>query len=165
MKKPQRESISEQGMSDGEMDEEKFREESEPPEDFPKAVATMEEEDSPSKKDFECDQCGKTYGTRASLRTHLYNHSKKLRDENAAAAVKAERFEDRDKDDSVLSETEDGVVALLDTTMGDNGELEEKIDSLVEKRDGMWTCMQCGKFDNSRYVLLDLNSFSQQLTC
>ena len=76
-----------------------------------------------------------------------YNHSKKLQAQNTT--VKAENFEVMEKDESVLNESE----ALLDTTIGDNAELEDKIDSLVEKKDGMWTCMKCGKFDNSKYGL------------
>ena len=33
----------------------------------------------------------------------------------------------------------------------DNVYLEEKIDLIVEKRDGMWTCKQCGKLDIYRF--------------
>ena len=132
--------------SDREMVDEKLLDDSEPPEK-PHKTVTTEEEAGESKECFECDQCGKTYGTKASLRTHIYNHSKKQA-ESTADAIKAIKFED--KNNSVLSEAKGGVVALLDTTVGDNVELEEKIDSLVEKRDGIWNCIQCGKFDNAR---------------
>ena len=125
--------------SDGEMVDEKLLDDDEPPEKPHNTVSTEEEV---GEKNFECDQCGKTYGTKASLRTHIYNHSKKQQ------AVKAIQFED--KDNSVVSEAEGGVVALLNTTVGDNVELEEKIDSLVEKRDNIWNCLQCGKTDGAR---------------
>ena len=127
--------------SDGEMVDEKLLDDDEPPEK-PHKTVTTEEEVGENKGYFECDQCGKTYGTKASLRTHIYNHSKKQQ------AVKAIQLED--KDNSVPSESEGGVVDLLDTTVGDNVELEEKIDSLVEKRDGIWNCGQCGKTDGAR---------------
>ena len=64
-------------------------------------------------------------------------------------AVKVERFEERNIDDSVLSEVE----ALYNSNATDNFELEEKINNLVEKRNGMWTCNMCGKFNNSRFSL------------
>ena len=67
--------------------------------------------------------------------------------EDATVAVKAEKFEDREKDEFVE------VDPLYKNTLGDNFELEEKIKSMVEMRDGMWTCIQCGKFDNSRFAL------------
>ena len=51
------------------------------------------------KECFDCDQCGKSYGKKASLRTHNYNHSKKP------------------------VETSVAVVALPDTNIEDNVEL------------------------------------------
>merc|ERR1712226_306365 len=41
----------------------------------------------------------------------------------------------------------------LDRTIGENRELEEKIDDLMERRDGVWVCMQCGKSDKIRFPL------------
>ena len=96
-----------------------------------------EEEEGEKKKNFDCEPCGKTYRTRDLLSTHIYNHNKNLQD---AALVKSEKFEDKDKDESVLVGSD-----AVDSVM------EEKIDSLVEKKDGMWTCMQCGKCDTSRF--------------
>ena len=99
-------------MSEGEMDEEKF-----------KAIAT-EEKDGEAKKDFDCDQCGKTYGTWASLTTHIYNHSK---DRDATAVVKAE----------------DGVVDQASTTFTLHSTTEPCMSPLIGERrntDGVsWT--------------------------
>ena len=78
-----------------------------------------------------------------------YNYSKKLQTRNAAATVQAGNIEETEQDESVLIETE----AVFDNTGEDNVMLEEKIDTMVEKRDGMWTCMQCGKFDISKFGL------------
>merc|ERR1719320_1774108 len=39
-----------------------------------KALADVEPE---VKETLDCDKCGKTYGTKGSLRTHKYNHIKK----------------------------------------------------------------------------------------
>ena len=104
----------------GGMEEEKFLEESEPIEDHLKVIST-EKKNWEVKKDFECDQCGKTYGTRASLRTHIYNHSKKL--QAHGAAVKA-------------------------------GELEEKFNTLVEKRDCYtYPCSKCGEIFTTSIAL------------
>ena len=90
-------------------------------------------------------------GERVKVKIHeaAEESDKDTATEDAAVAVKAEKFEDRDKNDFVVSEVE----ALDNTTVGDNFELEEKIKSLVEKREGIWTCIQCGKFDNSRFAL------------
>ena len=99
--------------------EEKFLDNSETPEE---PLASNKE----VKEYFDCDQCNKSYGTKASLRTHIYNHSKKP------------------------VETSVGVVALPDTNIEDNLELEKRIDCLVEKREGIWNCIQCGKSDGTR---------------
>ena len=206
------------------MIEEKLLEDSEPPEEHHRTFTAKEEitdriPGPPTrevKESFDCDQCGKTYGTKASLRTHSYNHSKKLQTGGAVEAVKEIKFEDRDN--SVFSEapvelvaspdttlvdnveleekfldnseplaankevkeyfdcdqcnksygtkaslrthiynhskkpveTSVGVVALPDTNMADNLELEKRIDCLVEKREGIWNCIQCGKSDSTR---------------
>ena len=122
--------------------EEKFLDDSEPPEE-PHRALTSNEEAREVKDYFDCDQCGKSYGTKASLRTHIYNHSKKLQ------TAKESVFED--KYNSV--EGSAVVVALPDSSMGDNVELEKRIDSLVEKRDGIWNCIQCGKSDSTRWEI------------
>lgn len=89
---------------------------------------------------FPCDECGKTMGTKASLRTHKYNHI------NKSVVVKAET--------SVEESGSDADVSLgLDKTIGDDEELEAKIDALTEKRNGVWNCLHCGKTDNSRFHL------------
>ena len=78
-----------------------------------------------------------------------YNDSKKLQARNTASTVRVDNIEKTEQNESVLIETE----GLLDNTVEDNVMLEEKIDTLVEKRDGVWTCMKCGKFDNSKFGL------------
>jgi hypothetical protein len=105
-----------------------------------------------NKATFSCDQCGKTLGSIGSLRTHMYNHKKK----NAGgSAVKTEPSYRDASDDSLVQDSdseEGGRLALLDRTVGDNTELEARIDAITERRDGLWTCTQCGKTDGSRWL-------------
>jgi hypothetical protein len=118
------------------------------------------EEEDLNKEDhgegFKCDQCRKTFSTKGSLRTHKYNHTKKERQTDLTdqapfplPVVKAESGEESG------SEAEDAPDGLgMDSTIGDNAELEEKIDLLTERRpDGAWSCVQCGKADSSRFHL------------
>merc|ERR1712226_1064728 len=77
---------------------------------------------------------------KASLKTHKYNHSKKN------MMMKNESSESSE-------ELQNQAGVGLDKTIGDDMDLESKIDTLTEKRDGVWTCLQCGKYDNSRFHL------------
>jgi len=99
------------------------------------------------KESLKCELCGKVYGTKASLRTHKYNHAKK----NLAlsgTAVKTDPYEEKSLFMPNEAEADD-----LDATIGDNTELEERIDALTEKKEGLWTCIQCGKTDRQRFHL------------
>jgi len=100
----------------------------------------MKSEESSEKEEWKCDLCGKAYSTKGSLRTHKYNHTKN--DVASSASIKTEPLHFKDD----ISED-------LDKTVGDNVELEEKIDELCEMRDGIWTCIQCGKTDKMRWFL------------
>lgn len=76
------------------------------------------------KDGFFCDQCGKTYGTKASLYTHSYIH-------RAAETVVNE--------DSVNSREQV-------TFSGGNAEdLKTFLHSMMEQRNGAWACIVCGK--------------------
>jgi len=99
------------------------------------------------KESLKCDLCGKVYGTKASLRTHKYNHAKKNLS-LSGTDVKTDPYEEKSLFMPNDSELED-----LDATIGDNTELEERIDALTEKKEGLWTCVQCGKTDRQRFHL------------
>lgn len=96
----------------------------------------IETNGSVSQENLTCDQCGRTLGTKASLKTHKYNHLKSKNSIDVKEEISGE-----DKGSS------------LDTMTGDDMELEAKLDALTEKRDGVWTCLQCGKYDNTRFHL------------
>jgi len=89
--------------------------------------------------DLSCDQCGKTLGTKASLKTHKYNHIKK---DSLPLGVEQSK-----KDGNLLSVTSENRVVQ------DFSELDAKIDDLTEKVGGKWKCRQCGKEDNLRFHL------------
>lgn len=76
------------------------------------------------KDGFFCDQCGKTYGTKASLYTHSYIH-------RAAETVA----------------NEDGVNSQEQVTFsgGNADDLKTFLHSMMEQRNGAWTCIVCGK--------------------
>jgi len=100
----------------------------------------MKSEESAEKEEWKCDLCGKVYGTKGSLRTHKYNHTKN--DAATSAPIKTEPLP-----------LKNDISEDLDKTVGDNVELEEKIDELCERREGIWTCIQCGKTDKMRFHL------------
>ena len=106
---------------------------------------------------LECDICGKIYGTAASLRTHKWNHAKKgeVANKTNGSSIKEEN---QDHDNVIIDQIErkmDNMENILDQTVGDNAELEEKIDQLSERReDGLWVCNRCGKTDKQRWDLV-----------
>ena len=69
------------------------------------------------RENFECDKCGKKYGTKGSLRTHKYNHIKK-------------EMAEESKDVKEMVDNEVTIVENIDNTM------EEK---------AKFDCEQCGK--------------------
>ena len=125
----------------------------------------MEEQNEVVKENFPCEECGKTYGTKASLRTHKYNHTR------TPGPVKNEKLstEERDGEASLVLEDREEMDRSLDRSLERSldrsldrsfdrstdrspmeTELEERIDAITELRDGLWTCIQCGKQDKTR---------------
>ena len=87
---------------------------------------------------FDCEECGKTYGSKNSLRTHKYTH-KKVEDAHSMNT----------SDTSEQDAAEDGK-SDMDLSIGDNLLWEERIDALLEHGEGGWTCKQCGKHDRNK---------------
>ena len=129
-----------------------------------------------------CEQCGKTYGTKGSLRTHKYIHIKKelkledqsedLQQENNCKKSdqkdenKLQTFEEKYKASLVTTDEVDiinenidnvslhGEQSKEDPMIEDNSELDKCIDALTEQvDDGSWICKKCGKKDKSKFHL------------
>merc|ERR1719369_1128338 len=70
--------------------------------------------------------------------------------------IKSNIVSGNDSDDKSFIE-EDADIKMdnynLDKTIGDNLDLEEQIDALVENKDGVWVCLQCGKWNDTRFRL------------
>ena len=95
---------------------------------------------------FECDICGKFYGTAASLRTHKWNHAKKgeVVDKTTENSFKEENqilmnsdliMEEIDENLSkhIKKEKKMNVDSMLDQKFGDNADFGEKFDQDVQK--------------------------------
>lgn len=110
--------------------------------DKEKGVEVSYEESGNTKDDFPCVECGKVYGTKGSLRTHKYTHHRP-----STATVNPNIS--MEKYDHIENELEDTKLNI-DKTIGENLDLEDKIDALCEKREGLWHCIECGKTDKVR---------------
>lgn len=103
-------------------------------------------EDTQPNFDLTCDECGESFSTKGALRYHKYEHIKK---ETVFVPSLAFKEESGDNVTNTAQDTKDD----LDRTSGENMELDGKIDALTEKRDGVWTCKQCGKTDKTKFHL------------
>ena len=101
------------------------------------------------KESFECDKCGKTYGSTSSLRSHTYSHIKKEQ-QTVDATFRTESPDETLSFDSINIED---IKTDLDKTLGMNVDLEEKINALTEKWDNLWHCIKCDKTNSSRFHL------------
>ena len=88
-----------------------------------------------------CNICGKSYNTRDSLMCKKHKHIKKEDLSFPSVGLKKESIEG-------MIKSED-----LDQSSREVDELERRIDALTEKRESVWTCIQCGKSDKSRFHL------------
>lgn len=93
---------------------------------------------------LDCDECGKTYGSKGSLRNHIYMHKK------TGLVNQLETFEG--KYDANVNGSEEDRKLDLDLSIGENLLWEERIDALAELGEDGWACKQCGKHDRSRFT-------------
>ena len=93
------------------------------------------------KPSFDCDLCGKAYSTKGSLRFHKYQH------------VKKDKVDVKQEPENKTMESHEDSINYLDKTLGEDADLETRIDALTEYREGVWTCIKCGKNDKSKFHL------------
>lgn len=96
------------------------------------------------KEQLDCNECGRTYGSKNSLRNHKYTHTKSG---ETGRINPLETFEDKYEKNSGEDNKHN-----LDLSVGENLLWEEKIDALAEHGEDGWACKQCGKQDKSRFA-------------
>jgi hypothetical protein len=157
-------------------DEESISKEIEPVEESVQNKTRSEEQGEVVKESFPCEECGKTYSTKGSLRTHKYVHTRNQQVKTEQDLLQVEEVECLSESEEGGSDTSttsgpvgveeggEGVEGGQDRSAREEeleeeearfiqqGELEERIDSLTELREGLWTCKKCGKDDKSRKV-------------
>ena len=104
-------------------------------------IIKLEPSTEETKERFNCDDCGRTYGSKNSLRTHKYVH-KNVKEEAAPEnplVASPESGEDQKHD--------------LDLSVPENPLWEERIDALAEFGGDGWKCKQCGKQDKTRFLI------------
>ena len=108
------------------------------------AIAQNESPSDEIKEKLDCNECGRTYGSKNSLRTHKYTHTK---NGETGPINPLDTFEDKYAQDSGEDNKHN-----LDLSAGENLLWEERIDALAEHREDGWTCKQCGKQDRNRFT-------------
>ena len=103
-------------------------------------TASCESSDEGIKENFDCNECGRTYGSKNSLRTHKYTHTK-------SEINPLDTFDDKYEQDSG-----EDIKHNLDLSVGENLLWEERIDALAEHGEDGWSCKQCGKHDKNRFT-------------
>ena len=143
-------------------------------------VTIVENNTQEEKEKFPCEQCGKTYGTKGSLRTHKYIHIKKelkledVQDNtdqsedsqqgtnciNAEEKDKGQTFEEKYKASLLTAEKVEILNESIkdeskdEPTIENNSELDKCLDAMTEQGDdGSWICKKCGKKDKSKFHL------------
>ena len=106
-------------------------------------VALREEADvvkhEPTTKErHDCNECGRTYGSKNSLRTHKYVHKNSGEESVLKTPLDASPESGKDQKHN------------LDLSVAENPLWEEKIDALAEYVGDGWKCRRCGKQDRNR---------------
>ena len=93
---------------------------------------------------LDCDECGKTYGSKGSLRNHKYAHKK-------SGQVNPLETSEGKYNANVNDSREDSKLDL-DLSIGENLLWEDRIDALAQHEEDGWSCKQCGKKDRNRFT-------------
>ena len=106
-------------------------------------VALREEADNvkqepATKERHDCNECGRTYGSKNSLRTHKYVHKNSGEESVLKTPLDASLEPGGDQRHN------------LDLSVAENPLWEEKIDALAEYGVDGWKCKRCGKQDKNR---------------
>ena len=116
-------------------------------------VNTVQEDDETedSKASFDCDNCGKSYSSKGSLRNHKYEHKREERLREVKDESQGEIIETINRYEIFRPKTVVSTNSLDESFGNDMDNLERKITDLIEQREGVWACMQCGKNDKSKF--------------
>ena len=112
-------------------------------------------ESEDSKACFDCDNCGKSYSSKGSLRNHKHEHKreeqlKSVKDEAQGEFVESITKYDVHRPRTVINANVSRN-SFDESSGNDMDSLDRKIDYLIEKREEVWACMQCGKNDKSKF--------------
>ena len=114
-------------------------------------------ENEDSRSSYDCDTCGKSYGSKGSLRNHKYEHKRETRLKDVEAESKGEFVETIEKFEvhrpQTIINADDSINSLDESLGNDMDNYEKKIDDLTENREGVWTCIQCGKNDKLKFMI------------
>ena len=100
--------------------------------------ADIVKQEPTTKEGHDCNECGRTYGSKNSLRTHKYVHKNSGEESVLKTPLDASPESGKDQKHN------------LDLSVAENPLWEEKIDALAEHGGDGWKCRRCGKQDRNR---------------
>ena len=100
--------------------------------------ADIVKQEPTTKEGHDCNECGRTYGSKNSLRTHKYVHKNSGEESVLRTQLDASPECGGDQKHN------------LDLSVAENPLWEEKIDDLAEHGGDGWKCRRCGKQDRNR---------------
>jgi len=104
---------------------------------------------------FLCDHCDHIASSKRNLRGHM---GKKHPDSPLPSTYTSIKAEDTGFQKSfqsfheIKTEDEEGAPQMYELEAFDH-ELEEKLESMAERKDGIWTCLECGKTAGTKFHL------------
>ena len=100
--------------------------------------ADIVKQEPTTKERHDCNKCGRTYGSKNSLRTHKYVHKNGGEESVLKNPLDASPESGEDQKHN------------LDLSVAENPLWEENIDALAEHGGDGWKCKRCGKQDKNR---------------
>ena len=118
-------------------------------------IQTLQEDNASedSKEIFDCDTCGKSYGSKGSLRNHKYEHENEnklndIKDKSAGETIPKYELH-RPQTTNNINDS----MNSLDECFDDVDNYEKNIDEFLENREGVWNCLECGKNDKLKFLM------------